>query len=254
MDLHEVPDALVRRHPWEVARARFFSRVLRRAGLASQRRSVLDVGAGDGYLAHTVLRDLAAGSDVVCVDALYTDDDLQRLTTSAATNVTFARACPDRRFDLLTLLDVIEHVEDDRGFLGGLAERHLTKDGLVLISVPAWQGLFSQHDVELKHYRRYSPAQARRLIADCGLGVKKEGGLFHSLLVPRVAAVAREGVSRMLRRAPSAGGNLGHWSGGKVLSGAIEGALFADNALSHLFAGINLAVPGLSYWALCGKA
>jgi SAM-dependent methyltransferase len=254
MDLREVPDTLVQRHPWEAARARFFARVLKKAGLTSPARSVLDVGAGDGYLAQTVLRGMAAGSEVVCVDALYTDDDLQRFATSEAANVTFARACPDRRFDLMMLLDVIEHVEDDRTFLDGLVARHLAPDGIVLISVPAWQSLFSQHDVALKHYRRYSPAEGRRLVTDCGLRVRKEGGLFHTLLAPRLAAVTREGISRKLKIKPTAGENLGQWTGGKALSAAIEGVLFADNALSHLFAGMKLGVPGLSYWALCGKS
>jgi SAM-dependent methyltransferase len=251
MDLTEVPANLERRHPWEVARASFFARVVERSGLGQRPVSLLDVGAGDGYLAGVVRQKLAPGSSATCVDALYTDGDQQRLSSAGAGAIHFARECPDQRFDVMMLLDVIEHVPDDRAFLGSFIERHLNPGGSVLISVPAWQGLFSAHDVALKHYRRYSPGAARQLLRDCALTVQKDGGLFHGLLVPRAIAVAGEVARRKIGRPTAAGTNLGQWRGGRALSAAVEGVLSADNALSHLFAGLRLSVPGLSYWALC---
>jgi SAM-dependent methyltransferase len=252
MDLAELPGTAFRRHPWEVARARFFRRVLAEAGVLDRRRAILDVGAGDGYLARGLLDALPAGSEVVCVDAHYGDEDLRRFQAAAPAGLSFVRERPaGRRFDVLMLLDVIEHVPDDRAFLGELVGGGVAPSGAVLVSVPAWQPLFSAHDVALKHYRRYSPAACRELLAGAGLTLRRSGGLFHSLLAPRVLTLGREALLRRLGRLPPPPPDLGEWRGGRAVSAALAGVLAADNALSHALARLGAGgVPGLSFWAL----
>jgi SAM-dependent methyltransferase len=251
MDLHEVSAASRRRHPWEVTRARFFRRVLADAGALGSPRAVLDVGAGDGYLARGLLAALPTGSQVVCLDPHYTDEDLRRSAAEPRAGLSFVREAPERRFDVVMLLDVIEHVPDDRTFLGGFVARSLAPGGLALVSVPAWQPLFSTHDTALKHYRRYSPAACRALLEDVGLTAVRGGGLFHALIAPRLLAVAGEKAQRLFGRAPAPPSNLGEWRGGAFVSGAVERALAVDNALSHALARRGLSLPGLSVWALC---
>jgi SAM-dependent methyltransferase len=251
MDLSEVQAAGDRRHPWEVARARFFRRVLADAGALAAPRAVLDVGAGDGYLARGLLDVLPAGSEVVCLDPLYTDEDLRRSAAEPRAGLSFVREAPARRFDVVLLLDVIEHVPDDRAFLGGFVATSLAPGGLVLVSVPAWQPLFSAHDTALKHYRRYSPAACRALLDEADLATVRGGGLFHALIAPRLLTVAAEKVQRLLGRAPRPPANLGAWRGGALVSGAVERALAADNALSHALSRRGVSLPGLSVWALC---
>jgi len=247
MDLSEVPGTPFQRHPWEVARARFFRDVVRGAGLSAGPRAVLDVGAGDGYLTGLLLADLPGGSSAVCFDDHYTDEDLRRLGASSPPGLTFTRQRPAGRFDLILLLDVIEHVPDDRAFVGSFVAHNLAPGGAVVVSVPAWPALFSRHDEALKHFRRYRPAACRALLSGVGLSIRRGGGLFHSLLVPRVLGVARERVLASLGRRPAAPANLGDWRGGRALSTVLERALAADNALSHAAP----ALPGLSFWALC---
>jgi SAM-dependent methyltransferase len=254
MDLSEMPGAPFRRHPWEVARARFFSLVARDAGLCSAPRAVLDVGAGDGYLAGTLLGNLPAGSSALCFDAHYTDEDLRRFGASPPPGLTFSRQRPTGRFDLILLLDVVEHVPEDRAFVSAFVADNLAPGGAVLVSVPAWPALFSRHDEALKHYRRYRPAGCRALLAEVGLAIRRSGGLFHSLLVPRALGVAGERVLAGLGRRPAAPANLGAWRGGRALSAVLEGGLAADNALSRVLARLGPsapALPGLSFWALC---
>jgi hypothetical protein len=251
MDLNEVSGAGLRRHPWEVARARFFRRVLADAGLLDRPRAILDVGAGDGYLAGEVLASMPAGSTVTCLDPNYTDADLASYAAAARPGITFVRQPPDRRFDILMMLDVIEHVPDDRSFLGGLVAQSLAPGGQVLVSVPAWQSLFSAHDTALKHFRRYSPAACRALLADQGLEAVRSGGLFHSLLFPRALTVAREKLLTLLGRPPVPPDNLGAWRGGALVSSVLENALALDNALTHALVRGGVGLPGLSVWALC---
>jgi len=256
MDLTEVPGAPFRRHPWEIERARFFGRVVGGAGGSDGggARRVLDVGAGDGYLGRLLLERMPAGSSVDCVDPNYTDADLRRFGEPPTEGLRFARARPPGLYDLVLLLDVIEHVADDRAFLDEIVQASVAAGGTVLVSVPAWDLLYSQHDVELKHFRRYSPARCRALLETAGLEIIRSGGLFHTLLVPRVAqrvAEALLGAMRVARRSKPA--NLGDWQGGRLLSSAVGLALAADNRLSELAAQSGHELPGLSYWALCRK-
>jgi len=253
MDLTEVPAGPFRRHPWEVARARFFGRVFREMGLPDVPLAVLDVGAGDGYSAGALLPELPAGSSVLCFDSNYSAADLRGFTDAAPAGLSFVKQRPTARFDLLLFLDVLEHVEDDHGFLVDLVEQNLAPGGTVLVSVPAWQPLFGRHDVGLMHHRRYSPAACRALLAGSGLAIRRSGGLFHSLLLARLASVIGERVSRRLGRQPRARAHLGEWRGGPTLSSALDRALTLDNALTHALARRDWTLPGLSFWAVCGR-
>jgi SAM-dependent methyltransferase len=254
MDLHELPAHPFERHPWEIARARFFREMLVGKGILAGARRVLDVGAGDGYLARELLAALPAGGSVVCFDPHYRDDQLK-----GEGAVSFTRVRPPGPFDLVLLLDVIEHVADD-GALLAEALASLTEGGRVLVSVPAWQSLYTKHDLFLGHHRRYRPAQLRAALGGAGLAIEKEGSLFHSLLLVRAAEKLAE-LGRGVRSRPVierfGGGDeagVGQWKGGRALTRVVRAALAFDNRLSLASAALRLPVPGLSSWALCKRA
>src|SRR5256885_2292419 len=106
MDLRELPTASFNRHPWETARADFFSAIVA-AGAGSRPLRVLDVGAGDGYFGRRLLEALPHGSSVVCFDTSYTPAHLARLSEGAPPGLRFvARPDEQPRVDWLVLLDV----------------------------------------------------------------------------------------------------------------------------------------------------
>lgn len=248
MDLSE-RGASGHRHPWETARAAFFIDLLRRRHLLDGPRTWLDVGAGDGWLTGELAQSGDFGSSYTCWDINYSEEDLGDRSARGDPRISFDSSQPDRVFDVLLLLDVIEHVDDDRSFLSALASDRLSPGGTALISVPAWQSLFSRHDVALKHHRRYSPSQARNVIRSAGLTVVEQGGLFHSLLAPRAAQVA---IEHLGRPAPTQG--IGAWSGGSRLTATIDTILRVDGRLSRTLSQRGRVLPGLSYWALCTRA
>lgn len=60
-----------------------------------------------------------------------------------------------KKFDNITMVDVLEHIEDDEGVLTYLRS-HITDTGQLIINVPAYQYLFNDRDTELGHFRRYN--------------------------------------------------------------------------------------------------
>jgi SAM-dependent methyltransferase len=74
----------------------------------------------------------------------------------------------DDRFDAVLLVDVIEHLEDDVGFLDQ-AKRLVAPGGRMIVSAPAFQLLWSQHDVTFEHHRRYSVSQLVDVVRRAGL-------------------------------------------------------------------------------------
>jgi SAM-dependent methyltransferase len=252
MDLSERPSHAFRRHPWEVVRLAFFRALVRDAGFDGRPVTILDVGAGDGWLATRLLADMPVGSALTCWDASYTSDDIAALAAAASAGgrVAFSADWPAARFDLLLLLDVLEHVERDREFLARLVADCLGPAGSAVVSVPAWTWLYGAHDAQLNHHRRYAPRQALDLLTGAGLRVVRCGGLFHSLLLPRALHKVRE---VLLGGRQAAGGTALEWTHGEGLARLVETVLGTEARLSLVASRAGVSVPGLSWWALCRR-
>jgi SAM-dependent methyltransferase len=249
VDLLEAKDSIGTRHPWEQARAAFFSRVILDAFPKRRRVRFLDVGCGDGWFAGQLLAKLPRGSGGVGWDIALDEQEIRSL--DAPRGLSFTSIAPADPFDLLICLDVIEHVEDDSTFLRDLVRRNLVSGGMLLCGVPAWPILFSRHDVELKHVRRYTPQSCAQRLQDAGLHIIRSGGLFHSLLPVRCW-------QKLLWRCKDLPGDrmvtgLGQWRGSPAVTLLLTALLQAESVVSWVAAQANLNIPGLSWWSLCQK-
>jgi hypothetical protein len=90
----------------------------------------------------------------------------------------------------VTLLDVLEHIEDDRAFLESLAGK-MAPGATLIMTVPALQRLWSSWDVGLGHYRRYDKRQLRALFASLPFRVREISYLFPEMLAPALVRRAR---------------------------------------------------------------
>ena len=248
MDLLERPTEASRRHPWEVSRFRFFRRVLNDAGALRTTRRVLDVGSGDSWFSRSLMPSFPADTQLTCWDANYDATVIASLAKEAGPRIEFVSQRPSGRFDLAMLLDVLEHVEHDAAFLQSVVRENLAPGATVLVSVPAWPSLFTAHDARLRHHRRYTPEAGEALLTGAGLEVIQRGGLFHSLLVPRVLEKVRE-----VLRPPTSTAHVPSltWRGGALATGLVEWSLAADNQLSLFASRLPSQLPGLTWWALC---
>lgn len=250
MDLLEISNNS-RRHPWELARARAIGRIAKKHADDAV-RTILDWGCGDGFTGRFLLEQMHAES-MIGVDVNLTDEQRQALATADA-RVRMLREDHElsgRAFDLILLCDVIEHVEDDRALVDYVISRYLATNGRVIVTVPAFQSLFSHHDVQLKHYRRYDVKQLERVLRMSGLEILGSGYLFGTLLPARAAGLLLGAV----RPAPPTQSpiGIGSWEGGKTLTRLTDTLLGIDNAVLLALAEVGVKAPGLSVWASCKR-
>jgi SAM-dependent methyltransferase len=131
---------------------------------------ILEVGCGTGTF--TALMALA-GHRVTAVDInpSYVEKAKTRLAAQDRVTVLAGDATQmswSTRFDTVVLLDVLEHIEDDVGFLRRLAAC-LAPGGRLVVKVPAGEWLYSPLDSAIGHFRRYSKKSLRRVFEDAGL-------------------------------------------------------------------------------------
>jgi 2-polyprenyl-3-methyl-5-hydroxy-6-metoxy-1,4-benzoquinol methylase len=93
---------------------------------------------------------------------------------------------PDGAYQIITLLDVLEHVDDDLASLQAIYAK-LAPGGILICNVPALQSLWSDHDVALHHKRRYAAGPLRALLQAAGFEVRRLT-YWNMLLLPLLVA------------------------------------------------------------------
>ncbi len=176
------------RHWWFAARRRIL-RALVDEIAAGRRLAVVDVGCSTGGNAGS----LADAYDVVGFDA---SETAIRLASTRFPRARFHRATDldpvldaARTADLVLLMDVLEHVEDDFWFLSSIASV-LRPGAHVLVTVPAHPDLWSAHDVASQHWRRYTRARLERVWRDLPLEARLVSPC-NALLAPLVRGARR---------------------------------------------------------------
>lgn len=172
-------------HWWYRARRNILADLIqRRIALPAQPR-ILEIGCGTG---HNVLMLKQFGE----VDAIEIDEAARRLASERLGKPVGSAPLPqltgveDGAYDLIAILDVLEHVEADEEALVSMA-RKLKRGGRILITVPAHPWMWSAHDVVNHHQRRYTKESLADVISRAGLKANMLS-YFNSLLFPLAAA------------------------------------------------------------------
>ena len=181
MDLKEedILGADIGKHWYYRAKAAALGKAVSRLGA----KRLLDIGAGSGFFSRHLLSEGDAES-ALCVDTGYTQE---RDETVAGKTMRFRRDAGQTDCDLVLMMDVLEHVDDDRALLRHYAGK-VPRGAHFLVTVPAFSFLWSGHDVFLEHKRRYTLAEIEAAMRDAGLEVTF-GAYYFGLVFPLAAAV-----------------------------------------------------------------
>jgi SAM-dependent methyltransferase len=182
-------------HWWFVARRRIIARLIERFRPRPGPLSLLEVGAGTG--SNLALLKRYGEVDAIEPDAAARAFAERRSGLSIKAGYLPDVPLDDGRYDLIVLLDVLEHIPDDVGALRHLAAK-LAPGGRILVTVPASPWMWSAHDVAHHHQRRYTRAGLARVFREAGLEPRFSTH-FNMLLFPPIAAVRLLG--RLLGRA-----------------------------------------------------
>ncbi len=172
-------------HWWYRARRDILADYLTRYGALPKDAKILEIGCGTGH-------NLPMLAEFGEIDAIEIDPAAREIASERLGKPVGAAPLPElpgvprKHYDLIAVLDVVEHIEDDVAALKAMADC-LAPGGKILIAVPAHAWLWSAHDVVNHHHRRYSKATLQAAIETSGLKSEKLG-YFNSLLFPLAAA------------------------------------------------------------------
>jgi ubiquinone/menaquinone biosynthesis C-methylase UbiE len=171
--------ALEEQHWWHKAKRELILRLLPQY-ITRKRIKILDIGCGTGKNVETFSQfGESWGLDISTRAIAYGKKrGLQHLARGTAEK-TGLRA---QSFDVVTLLDVLEHTDDVKS----LKEVHriLKPQGHIVITVPAYQWLFSRWDEVLHHKRRYNKSGLEQILHDTGYTVEKISYVYSFLIIP----------------------------------------------------------------------
>lgn len=180
-------------HWWYVARRDILKEIITRKIRPKTSARILEIGCGTGH-------NLAMLKQFGTVDATELDAEARTLASRRLGKPVHDGALPGLAteltpgFDLIALLDVLEHVQDDAGALAAIFSL-LREGGSLLLTVPINQWMWTSHDVANHHHRRYTVAGIKRLAREAGFEIDFISP-FNSLLFLPIAVARVIGIFR----------------------------------------------------------
>jgi SAM-dependent methyltransferase len=172
------------KHWWFVGRRRILDQIIRKLPLPTNAK-ILEAGCGTGGN----LRMLSHHGEVSAMELDETACELanQRQITTVRLGSLPNRIPYSQEYDLIVAFDVLEHLDDDLGALFAL-KSHLKPGGWLLVTVPAYQFLWSHHDDINHHKRRYRLKGLQQVFRKADLKISYSS-YFNTFLFPLVAGI-----------------------------------------------------------------
>jgi len=166
---------LYERHWWWRARTLLVTDALQRLKPKGGWNRILDIGCGDG-LFFPILSKFGDVEGVEPVAELVNPENPYRSRIQIRSFDESFR--PEKRYSLILMLDVLEHLDDPVAALRHAVEL-LEPDGTFVATVPAFMALWTNHDVMNHHYVRYTKGSFRQVAREAGLRIQEECYLYH---------------------------------------------------------------------------
>jgi SAM-dependent methyltransferase len=162
-------------HFWMQRRHDILQSMLKKYLPPDSLNSVGEIGCGNGTVQEQFFRTYGMVVDGYDLNPLALESSIAVDQPRICYNVHECHSSLKNKYDLILLFDVIEHLEDDAGFVKSVLY-HLREQGSLLINVPAFQSLFSSYDEAAGHFRRYDIDMMQETLQ--GLGVTLTGWTY----------------------------------------------------------------------------
>ena len=248
MDLREITNNK-NRHPWELSRANKLMRLCRNYLPNRETIKIGDIGAGDRYFDNQLILKLKNENITPIIYAI--DNEYENTISNQEEIVMFSdiSMLENNSMDCIIMMDVLEHIEDDNSFLK-LALDKLKWNGFLIITVPAFESLFSSHDTYLKHFRRYNYMGLRELLLTKNLHIVRSYYFYTSLYVARWLQLK-------LKKNKADGNNVGigmwKYNEESFITRVLKSILNIDFSVNVILNKFGIRLPGLSLLAVAIK-
>lgn len=184
-DLYEKFDYLNDNHWWFVARKKILKNLLKNS-IKEEVGEILDIGSGPGGNVGTLLE---VSTKITCLEP---SSEAIKFSQKKYPKLEIIQGCfpetiPNRKFDMITMLEVLEHISGDSEAVKSVFSL-LKPGGYYFITVPSYMFLWSEHDEHVHHKRRYTKKQIIDLLEKTGFNIKRIT-YFNTLLFPAIALV-----------------------------------------------------------------
>jgi SAM-dependent methyltransferase len=236
--VYKVPDEneKINQHPWKLSRENCVLNMLKKRNL----HNIADIGVNDMFYTNK-LKTFIDGK-IYAVDIIFSENETIKNDIICINNI---GKLPDNELDCVIMMDVLEHIENDTLFLNNVVNK-LKNNGTILITVPAWQFLFSVHDIRSQHYRRYNRKQLMTLLKRNDIKIERCHYFYTSLFLARLLF--------LLKKDKFAGNDIGwKYSEKNLITMIVKTVLNTDFWINKILDKIFIHFPGLSLFAICKK-
>lgn len=246
-------------HPWEEARLKVINSLTSSFFHDTTKKNVLDIGCGDVFFINEFCKKHKNLTPYV-VDIAFTDEIIENLKKEYQNDkISYYKDVKDvnlveGKANVIFLLDVIEHIENDIDFLNSLTKLSYVDDNtLFIITVPSFNSLYCNRDKWLGHYRRYSRKMLIERAQQSGLYIannnSNNSGYFFFL--PLFLRLIQKLMDSKSSKQDEKG--IGNWNGGKLVTSIYKNLLLCDFYVSRFLFNIGIKLPGLSTYLICRK-
>ena len=141
-----------------------------------------DVGGGNGFVSKRLQDD---GLDTYLIEpGVAGSKNAKNIGVNNVICSTIQKIGLDKKsIYSIGLFDVVEHIKEDKQFLNDI-NTYLKDSGYLYITVPAYDSLWSQEDIDAGHFRRYTLSSMTKILNDAGFKVEYSTYIFSILVVP----------------------------------------------------------------------
>jgi len=225
-------------HPWRLSREECVFGFLKGKKL----QNLADIGVNDMYYTKR-LKSFSETGNVYAVDVFFPEEGTVKHGIKCINDIS---KLPENEIDCAIMMDVLEHIEDDSSFFKTIVAK-LKPGATILITVPAFQFLFSAHDKKHLHFRRYNRKQLLKVLKQDFVEIERCHYFYTSLFLIRLLMC--------LKKKKFDGNDTKNWKYDEkhIITVIFKKLLSLDFTINKILNTFSIHLPGLSLLAVCKK-